>query len=88
MQSDRYLTKNCLILIKLGLNVRKPVFGGLRTTKEQTSLCIHAVLLVPLFFAYWKVSYLDLLRAKFQISTLGNPKHRFCRVEAKIQVAM
>ena len=37
----------------------KPVFGGLRTTKG------------PLLFAYWKVSYLDLLRAKFQFSSLS-----------------
>ena len=27
----------------LGLNVRKPVFGGLRTTQAQTSLRIRAV---------------------------------------------
>ena len=27
----------------MGLDARKPVFGGLRTTKAQTSLCICAV---------------------------------------------
>ena len=27
----------------MGLNARKPVFGGLRTTKAQTSLRIRAV---------------------------------------------
>ena len=30
-------------LVHLGRNVRKPVFGGLRTTQAQTSLRIHAV---------------------------------------------
>ena len=28
---------------KMDLAARKPVFGGLRTTKLQTSLCIRAV---------------------------------------------
>ena len=46
----------------------KPVFGGLPTTNAQTSLRIRAVRSVPLLFIYWKVSYLDLLRAKFQFS--------------------
>ena len=27
----------------MGLNARKPVFEGLRTTKAQTSLCIRTV---------------------------------------------
>ena len=43
--------------------------GGLRTTLAQTSLCIRAVWSAPLLFAFWKVSYLDLLRAKFQFSS-------------------
>ena len=42
----------------MGLDARKPVFWGLRTTKTQTSLRIH-----------WKVSYLNLLQAKFQYSS-------------------
>ena len=53
----------------MGLDARKPVFGGLRTTQAQTSLRIRAVWSAPLFFAYWKVSYLDLLQAKFQFSS-------------------
>ena len=35
----------------MGLNVRKPVFIGLRTTKVQTSLLIRAVWSAPLLFA-------------------------------------
>ena len=30
-------------IYQMGLDVRKSVFGGLRTTKAQTSLCIRAV---------------------------------------------
>ena len=47
----------------------KPVFGGLPTTKAQTNLRVHADRLAPMIFAYWEVSYLDLLRAKFQFSS-------------------
>ena len=48
------------------LNARKHVFGGLRTTKVQTSLSIRAVWsAAPLLFAYWNVSYLDLLQVNF-----------------------
>ena len=53
----------------MGLAVRKPIFGGLRTTKEQTSLCIRAVWSAPLLFAYCKVSYPGLIQAKFQFSS-------------------
>ena len=49
----------------------KPVFGGLPTTQAQTSLRIHAVWSAPLLFAYWKVSYLELLKGKFQFSSLS-----------------
>ena len=51
-----------------GIDARKPVFGDLRTTKAQTSLHIHADWSAPLLFAFWKVSYLNLLRAKFHNS--------------------
>ena len=47
--------------IHMGLFVTKPVFGGLQTTKVQTSMCIHTVRSAPLLFTYWKVSYRDLL---------------------------
>ena len=44
-----------LICHKMGLVARKPVFGGLRTTKAQTSLRIRAVWSAPLLFAlFWK----------------------------------
>ena len=33
----------CKVLEHMGLGARKPVFGGLRTTKAQTSLRIRAV---------------------------------------------
>ena len=50
----------------MGLDAKKPVFGGLGAIKAQTSLCICAVWSAPLLFAYWKVSYLSLLLTKFQ----------------------
>ena len=82
----------------MGLDARKPVFGGLWTTKAQTSLRIRAAWSVPLLFANWKVSYLDLLQAKFQFLDsfcswgdwfeshfVGNPKYRFCHVMAHMK---
>ena len=53
----------------LGPRKGKLVFGGLQTTKAQTSLRIRAVCSAPLLFANFKVSYLDLLRPKFQFSS-------------------
>ena len=53
----------------MGLVGRKPVFGGLQTTKSQTSLRIRADWSEPLLFAYWEVSYLKFLQAKFQYSS-------------------
>ena len=53
----------------VGLNARKPVFGGLRTTQAQTSLRIRAVWSAPLFFAFCKVSHPDLPQAKVQLSS-------------------
>ena len=53
----------------MDLGAREPVHGGGQTTKAQTSLCIPAVWSASLLFAYCKVSYLDLLRAKFQLSS-------------------
>ena len=82
----------------MGLNARKPVFGGLRTTQAQTSLRIRADWSAPLFFAYPEVSYLDLLRLIFQFLAslcslgdwfetcfVGNPEDRFSRGEAHIE---
>ena len=48
-----------------GPRARKPVSGGSQTKQVLTSLRIRAVWSAPLLFAYCKVSYLDLLRAKF-----------------------
>ena len=53
----------------MGRVVRKPIFGGLRTTQAQTSLRIRAVWSAPLLFAFWKVSDLDLVLAEFQLSS-------------------
>ena len=52
----------------MGLNARKPVFGGLGTTKVQTSLRFAQSDQRPLLFTYLKVSYLTLLQVKFQFS--------------------
>ena len=41
-------------------DVRKPVFGGLQTTKAQTILRVRAVWSAPLLFANYKVSNIDL----------------------------
>ena len=53
----------------MGLDARKTVFRGLRTTKAQTRLRIPAVWSAPLLFTFWKVSYINLLQAKFQFSS-------------------
>ena len=37
-----------------GLDVRKPVIGGLQITKVQTSLCIHAVWSVHFYSIFEK----------------------------------
>ena len=52
----------------MGLDARKPVFGGLWTTKAHISLRKCAVWSAPLLFPYWKASYLDLLQARFHYS--------------------
>ena len=79
-------------MLYMVLDARKPVFGGLRTIQEQTSLCMRADWSAPLLFAFWKVSYLNLLQAKFQflaslcswgdwfeISFVGNLRQPFLR---------
>ena len=52
-----------------GPRCEKTCLWGLRTTKVQTSLRIGADWSAPLLFAFWKVSYLNLLKAKFQFSS-------------------
>ena len=56
-------------MLHMGLDTRKPVFGGVRTTKAQASLRIHAGLSAPLLFANQKVPYQDLPHMKFQFSS-------------------
>ena len=71
-ESTLVKTPNCWkshVIAHMGLVARKPVFGGLPTIKVQTSLRICAVRSAPLFFAYWKVLYLDLLQANFHFSS-------------------
>ena len=63
------LTTRPLDHLHLGLDARKPVFGGLQTTQAQISLRIRAVWSAPLLFAFWKVSYVNLLQGKFQVSS-------------------
>ena len=41
---------------------RENLSSGFATTKAQTSLHIRTVCSSPLLFAYWKVSYLNLLQ--------------------------
>ena len=52
-----------------GPQCEKTCLGGLWTTQAQTILRICADLSAPLLFAYPEVSYLDLLRGKFQLSS-------------------
>ena len=49
----------------MGLVTSKPVFGGLRTTKAQTSLGIRADRSAPLLFAFCKVPYQSSLWPKY-----------------------
>ena len=48
-----------------GLYARSLPSGGLQTTNRQTSQRIRALRSAPLLFMYWKVSYINLLRAQF-----------------------
>ena len=78
----RYLTvftslpqlRSLATIFSIGIIIRlrreKTCLRGLETTKAQTSLPIRAVRSAPLLFSYLKVSYLDLLRAKVQFSSL------------------
>ena len=53
----------------MGLDARKPVFGGVVNNKGADQPAHPRGLSAPLLLAYWKVSYLDLLGAKFQFSS-------------------
>ena len=52
----------------MGLNARKPVFGGLGTTMAQTGLRICAAWSASLLFAYVIEAFRNLLQAKFHYS--------------------
>ena len=64
----------------MGLDERKPVFGGLRTTEEQTSLRYLADWSAHLLFMFWKVSYLkylvSMIRKYHYHKPQTNPWHR------------
>ena len=61
--------KSCSELDQMGLDVRKPVLGGLRTTQAQNlSSGGGGLRTAPLLFTFWKVSYVNLLQVKFQFS--------------------
>ena len=49
----------------MDLEARNPSSGFFRKTKVQTNLYIPADCSAPFLFAFWKVSYLNLLQAKF-----------------------
>ena len=55
--------------IVLNIKGQKTCLQFLRTTKAQTSLPSCAIWSAPLLFALWKVSYQNLLQAKFQYSS-------------------
>ena len=58
-----------IVLYYMGLDQRKPVFGGMRTTQVQTSLRIRTVWSAPFLLAFWKESYVNLLQVIFQFSS-------------------
>ena len=89
------LYEACLITVckvHMGLIARKTVFGGLRTTQAQTSLSITSVWSAPLFLAFWKVPYVNLLRVSlgdwFEYCFDRNPEDRFSSDEAHIISAL
>ena len=52
-------------LYHMGLDARKPVFGGLRTINLGTDQPVHSCSLTALLLlTYWKASYQNLLIAK------------------------
>ena len=53
----------------MGLVARKPVFGGWGTTKGADRPARSRILISAFVLANWKVSYLELLQAKFQFSS-------------------
>ena len=54
---------------QIGPQHEKTCLLSLWIIKVQTSMCICAVWSAHLFFAHWKVSYLDLLQVKYRFSS-------------------
>ena len=50
-------------------STRENLSSGVCEQHRQTSLHIHAVWSMPLLFSFWKVSYVNLLQMKFQLSS-------------------
>ena len=48
-----------LVIYTMGLDTRKPIFGICEQQRRRPNCAVRSA---PLLFAYWKVSYLDLLR--------------------------
>ena len=44
-----------VVSLQMGAASGKFVFGGLQTTKSQTSLCLRTVWSAPLLFTSWKL---------------------------------
>ena len=81
---------------QLGLDSRKLIFGGLRTTKTHTSMrMLRADWSAHLSFAFSKLATrnFDLLGSLcrwgdwFEARFVGNPEDKFCRVEAQLMLA-
>ena len=51
--------------LELGLDARKPVFGVCEQQRHRPTWAAGSR---PLLFAYWKVSYLNLLKVNFKFS--------------------
>ena len=56
-----------VVKYQMGLVARKPVFGGLRTTQEQTSQRIRVVWSAPLFFCILESVKCKLVRGEISI---------------------
>ena len=67
----------------MGLEGRKPVFGGLRATNALTCL-IRAVWSAPLLFAYWKPTISKISLFQLISVALSYSENRFSHDEAHL----
>ena len=85
----------------MGLDARKPVFGGLRTTQAQASLRFRAVWSAPLLIAFGKYHIKASYKRNFNFLAslcswagwseshfVGNPEDRFSCYKAQIRVVI